>query len=68
MLDDGRFTGFVDCGKLGSSDRYQDLAICCHSIRFNLGREWVGPFLRAYGLTKINQQRMRFYRMLDEFF
>jgi aminoglycoside 3'-phosphotransferase II len=33
MLDDGCFTGFVDCGKLGRSDRYQDLAICCRSIR-----------------------------------
>jgi aminoglycoside 3'-phosphotransferase-2 len=45
MLDGGRFTGFVDCGKVGSSDRYQDLAICCYSIRRNLGREWVGPLL-----------------------
>ena len=45
MLGDGHFAGFVDCGKLGRSDRYQDLAICCRSIRFNLGPEWVGPFL-----------------------
>jgi aminoglycoside 3'-phosphotransferase-2 len=68
MLDSGRFSGFVDCGRLGRSDRYQDLALAGHSIRFNLGAAWVQPFLREYGLTSVDQTRMYFYRLLDEFF
>jgi aminoglycoside 3'-phosphotransferase II len=68
MLDQGRFAGFVDCGRLGRSDRYQDLAICCRSIESNLGVAWIAPFLQAYGLQDVDQKRMRFYCMLDEFF
>jgi aminoglycoside 3'-phosphotransferase II len=68
MLNAGKFAGFVDCGKVGRADRYQDLALACRSIKFNLGPEWVGPFLRSYGVTSIDEERMRFYRMLDEFF
>lgn len=68
ILTDGRLSGVVDCGKIGLSDRYQDLAICCRSIRLNLGDEWVDPFLRAYGLVSLDNERLQFYRMLDEFF
>jgi aminoglycoside 3'-phosphotransferase-2 len=68
ILDAGGFSGSVDCGRLGRSDRYQDLALACHSIRFNLGEAWVQPFLRAYGLVSVDETRMYFYRLLDEFF
>jgi aminoglycoside 3'-phosphotransferase-2 len=68
MLDRGLFAGFVDCSRLGRSDRYQDLAICSRSIKSNLGVAWVAPFLRAYGLQEVDEKCMRFYRMLDEFF
>ncbi|MCP4073874.1 MAG: aminoglycoside 3'-phosphotransferase [Hyphomicrobiales bacterium] len=68
ILRGGQLSGIVDCGNVGLSDRYQDLAICSRSIRYNLGEEWVDPFLDAYGVKHPDYQRMRFYRMLDEFF
>jgi aminoglycoside 3'-phosphotransferase-2 len=68
LLDDGSFTGFVDCGSVGRADRYQDLALASRSIGSNLGPEWVDPFFAAYGLTSIDDDRIHFYRLLDEFF
>jgi aminoglycoside 3'-phosphotransferase-2 len=68
MIDDGAFAGFVDCARVGMADRYQDLALACRSIEYNLGEEWIGPFLHAYGLQQVDRRRLAFYRLLDEFF
>lgn len=67
MLDGRSFAGFVDCARVGRADRYQDLALACRSIEYDLGEEWVASFLRAYGLPQADQERLAFYRLLDEF-
>lgn len=67
MAQAGRFTGFVDCGRLGRTDRHQDLALACWSIRYNLGEAWIAPFLRRYGVPA-DPERLAYYRLLDEFF
>lgn len=67
MADAGQFTGFIDCGRLGISDRFQDLALAALSIERNLGRQWVAPFFREYGIVP-DDGRLAFYCLLDEFF
>jgi len=68
MADGDRFSGFIDCGRLGIADRYQDLALACWSIRHNLGEQWILPFLDRYGLPDIDNAKLDYYRLLDEFF
>jgi aminoglycoside 3'-phosphotransferase-2 len=64
---DGRFSGMVDCGRMGLADVWQDLALACRSIKFNVGQENVVPFLAAYG-AEWDELKYRFYCTLDELF
>lgn len=64
---DGRFSGMVDCGRAGVADVWQDLAIACRSIRYNVGPEHIAEFLRAYG-AEWDEAKYRFYCTLDELF
>ncbi len=68
MADGGRFTGFIDCSRLGVADLHQDLALACWSIQYNLGEEWVAPFLALYGLPEADPVKLSYYQLLDEFF
>jgi kanamycin kinase/aminoglycoside 3'-phosphotransferase-2 len=61
-------TGLIDWGRAGIADRYQDLALHTRSIAYNFGAEWEQHFYRAYGLDEVDQERVDFYRLLDEFF
>lgn len=65
-----RISGFIDWGRAGVADRYQDLALAERSITWNIGQEWVGPFFAAYGLGEheMDLAKIRFYKLLDEFF
>jgi aminoglycoside 3'-phosphotransferase-2 len=65
--DTEEITGFVDVGRVGVSDRYQDLALCSRSIGWNMGQTWIEPFMEAYGL-RMNKAKYNFYTLLDEFF
>lgn len=67
MADGGAFTGFIDCGRLGVSDRWQDLALAVRSLEVNFGPGHAESFLRAYG-APLDPEKRAWYQLLDEFF
>lgn len=64
----GRFSGYIDCGRLGIADRYQDLALARGSIVYNFGQDLVQPFLQRYGIDGLDPEKCDYYKLLDEFF
>lgn len=67
LAQDGRFSGVIDCGRLGRADVWQDLALACRSIAYNVGQEHVAPFLAAYG-AEWDAKLYEYYCTLDEMF
>ena len=67
LADGGRFTGFIDCARLGVADRHQDLALAARSIALQFGATWVAPFFARYAVVP-DPSRLAFYRGLDELF
>lgn len=68
ILDKGKLSGFIDVGRAGIADRYQDLALAIRSITSNYGKEQVSTFLDAYDLKNLDEDKVDYYQLLDEFF
>jgi aminoglycoside 3'-phosphotransferase-2 len=68
IFDDGSFRGFVDCGRCGRADRYQDLALAARSINSNFGGNFAAEFFGAYGIDSVDAEKVSYYQLVDEFF
>jgi aminoglycoside 3'-phosphotransferase-2 len=68
IFDDASFSGFVDCGRCGRADRYQDLALAARSIDSNFGGQFAVEFFEAYGVKNSDAEKVSYYQLVDEFF
>lgn len=60
--------GFIDLGRSGLADRYQDLALAARSLEFNCGPEFVPALFEEYSLKEVDWAKIEFFQLLDEFF
>lgn len=75
MTEEGKLRGFVDLGKAGPADRWQDIALCLRSLQQNFygkysgGIEYSGyhpqMLLDELGIT-MDEEKYRYYLLLDE--
>ncbi len=65
--DDFQPTGLIDVGRLGAADPYQDIAILWQNLS-DFGTAAQGRWLTAYGINAVDQNKLAFYRCLDEMF
>jgi aminoglycoside phosphotransferase len=61
-------SGFLDVGECASGDPYIDLAVLAMEIQEFPGTAWIEPFFAAYGIAHIDEQRLAFFQLLNEFF
>lgn len=65
IMDNFKFTGFIDLGYGGVGDKHWDIYWGIWTLRFNLGTdEYKDIFLKAYGLDEINEDRLKLCGLL----
>lgn len=71
IISDSRISGFVDWGRAGVADRYQDLALAARSLKHNTGPqggEMVDLFFHEYGMEYVDVAKVQYYILLDELY
>ncbi|SCL39608.1 kanamycin kinase [Micromonospora pallida] len=63
--------GVIDVDRVGVADRWSDLALALYNIAeddvWGYGQPHADHFLRRYGCTTVNQQKLTYFQLLDEF-
>jgi kanamycin kinase len=68
MLEDWRFTGFIDVGNGGVGDRHVDLFWGAWTLNFNLGTDaYRKRFFDAYGRDKVEEEKLRLIAAAEVF-
>ena len=76
LLENDRIRGYIDLGRAGLADRWQDIALCWRSLGSNARGEYGGPGYAGFGDTSLfdalglapDWDMVRYYVLLDELF
>lgn len=67
LIRDGEVVGCIDAGRVGITDRYQDLAVLWNCLG-EFGASLQERFLTQYGIPEPDQEKLQFHLLLDELF
>jgi kanamycin kinase/aminoglycoside 3'-phosphotransferase-3 len=74
FIDGAKVTGFIDIDRGGIADKYQDIALCVRSLRYNLGditdEQKEGYIKKVFERLGIEPDwaKIKYYTLLDELF
>lgn len=76
FLRDNEISGFIDLGRSGIADRYQDIALCHRSLRDNLAGKFGGECRPGFDPCRLfdelqikpDWEKIRYFILLDELF
>lgn len=68
FFDNEKVTGFIDLGRAGIADKWQDIALCVRSLERNLQNKNYTDLLFEYLNVKPNYEKINYYVLLDELF
>lgn len=71
FINDKEVTGFIDVGRGGIADKWQDIALCVRSLGYNLRhteqQEYIDLLFTNLGIQP-DEAKIRYYILLDELF
>ena len=76
FLNDGKVSGFIDCGGTAIGDKWKDIALCYQSLKHNFDGTFGGKVYKDFdpdclfdyiGVKK-DEQKLKYYLLLDELF
>ena len=68
MLDNWRFSGFIDLDNGGVGDRHIDIFWGIWTLQFNLGtNEYASRFIDAYGRERVDKDMLRLVAACESF-
>ena len=76
FFENGRLSGYLDLGRMGVADRWQDIALCYRSLRHNYDGTYSGAPRRDFDPNSLfaalgiepDWDKIRYYLLLDELF
>lgn len=68
FLENGNLSGFIDLGRAGIADKWQDIALCVRSLKHNLKSDQYTNLLFEYLDIKPDYEKINYYILLDELF
>lgn len=76
FINQNKVSGFIDLGRSGIADKYQDIALCYRSLKHNFEGRYGGKIYEDFNADilfdklgiKPDWDRIRYYILLDELF
>ena len=76
FIDNNKISGFIDLGRCGIGDKYQDIALCYRSLVHNFEGRYGGEVYEGFNADILfhelgiepNWDKIRYYILLDELF
>lgn len=65
LIQSGVYSGLIDLGDAGIYDRYHDVFWCIWSLKYNHLTKGIKPFLSAYGIKELDEDRFLWMEKLN---